>query len=100
MAQGILESNAGQSTLARKAKNHFGIKCHKGWTGRKYHIEDDDYDDHGDDRPGDLQDRLQENMESFGDSGSILWMKMMELVRKVETYEGWYLPQYSIFEAP
>ena len=50
--------------------------------------------------PGDLQDRLQENMESFGDSGSILWMKMMELVRKVETYEGWYLPQYSIFEGP
>ena len=41
-----------------------------------------------------------DNMESFGDSGSILWMKMMELVRKVETYEGWYLPQYSIVEKP
>jgi hypothetical protein len=39
-------------------------------------------------------------MGSFGDSGSILWMKMMELVRKVETYEGWYLPQYSIVEKP
>jgi len=47
LAQGILESNAGQSTLARKANNHFGIKCHKGWTGRKYHIEDDDVDENG-----------------------------------------------------
>ena len=47
LAQGILESNAGQSTLARKANNHFGIKCHNGWTGRKYHIEDDDYDENG-----------------------------------------------------
>lgn len=47
LAQGILESNAGQSTLARKAKNHFGIKCHKGWSGRKYYIEDDDVDENG-----------------------------------------------------
>ncbi len=47
LAQGILESNAGQSTLARKAKNHFGIKCHKGWMGKKYHIEDDDVDENG-----------------------------------------------------
>ena len=27
LAQGLLESNAGQSVLALKAKNHFGIKC-------------------------------------------------------------------------
>ncbi len=47
LAQGILESNAGQSTLAVKAKNHFGIKCHKDWTGRKYYLEDDDYDENG-----------------------------------------------------
>ena len=47
LAQGILESNAGQSTLARKANNHFGIKCHKGWMGRKYHMEDDDVDENG-----------------------------------------------------
>jgi hypothetical protein len=39
-------------------------------------------------------------MELFGQNGSILWMKMMDLVRKVETVEGWYLPQYSIYEEP
>ena len=41
LAQGILESGSGNSNLARKANNHFGIKCHKGWTGRKYHMDDD-----------------------------------------------------------
>lgn len=29
LAQGLLESNAGKSFLATKAKNHFGIKCRK-----------------------------------------------------------------------
>lgn len=43
LAQGILESNAGRSTLARKANNHFGIKCGSKWRGRKYYREDDDY---------------------------------------------------------
>jgi Muramidase (flagellum-specific) len=42
LAQGILESGAGQSELARKSNNHFGIKCHNDWAGgRSYH--DDDY---------------------------------------------------------
>lgn len=47
LAQGILESNAGQSTLAVKANNHFGLKCHNDWNGKKYHLEDDDYDENG-----------------------------------------------------
>lgn len=47
LAQGILESNGGKSTLARKAKNHFGIKCHNDWKGKGYYIEDDDYDENG-----------------------------------------------------
>lgn len=33
LAQGLLESGAGRSTLAREGNNHFGIKCHKEWTG-------------------------------------------------------------------
>ena len=33
LAQGLLESAAGRSTLAREGNNHFGIKCHKEWTG-------------------------------------------------------------------
>ena len=44
LAQGILESNAGQSTLAKKANNHFGIKCHNDWNGKKYYREDDDFE--------------------------------------------------------
>jgi len=47
LAQGILESNAGQSTLARKAKNHFGMKCGSQWRGDTYYLEDDDYNDAG-----------------------------------------------------
>ncbi len=43
LAQGILESNAGRSTLARKANNHFGIKCGGRWNGKKYYHKDDDY---------------------------------------------------------
>ena len=41
LAQGIIESAAGQSTLATKANNHFGIKCHSDWKGRKTYKDDD-----------------------------------------------------------
>lgn len=40
LAQGLLESAAGQSSLAVKGNNHFGIKCH-GWTGRTIYRDDD-----------------------------------------------------------
>lgn len=44
LAQGLLESNAGRSTLAQKANNHFGIKCGgKQWKGKTYYRKDDDY---------------------------------------------------------
>ncbi|MCF8245374.1 MAG: LysM peptidoglycan-binding domain-containing protein [Saprospiraceae bacterium] len=48
LAQALLESNAGKSELARKANNHFGIKCHSDWTGKTYDLEDDDYNEFGD----------------------------------------------------
>ena len=41
LAQGILESNSGNSALAKKANNHFGIKCHSIWTGEKIYMDDD-----------------------------------------------------------
>lgn len=41
MAQGILESGDGNSELARKSNNHFGIKCKKGWKGKKVYYDDD-----------------------------------------------------------
>ena len=41
LAQGILESGAGQSTLARSSNNHFGIKCGSSWRGRTVKHDDD-----------------------------------------------------------
>lgn len=41
MAQACLESNNGNSELARNANNHFGIKGHNGWNGRVY-LHDDE----------------------------------------------------------
>ncbi|MDO4948883.1 MAG: glucosaminidase domain-containing protein [Bacteroidales bacterium] len=40
LAQGLLESNAGESSLSRRSNNHFGIKCH-GWRGRSVRYTDD-----------------------------------------------------------
>lgn len=41
LAQGLLESGAGRSDLARQGNNHFGIKCHNGWTGATVYFDDD-----------------------------------------------------------
>ncbi|MBN1414168.1 MAG: glucosaminidase domain-containing protein [Bacteroidales bacterium] len=41
MAQACLESGDGNSRLARKANNHFGIKCHNDWKGKRMHHDDD-----------------------------------------------------------
>ncbi len=56
LAQGLLESAAGTSKLAREGNNHFGIKCHRSWRGdsvfsgktcyRKYRTPNDSYTDH------------------------------------------------------
>lgn len=44
LAQGIRESSAGNSDLAKDAYNHFGIKCAKDWGGEEYYKWDDDAD--------------------------------------------------------
>jgi LysM repeat protein len=41
LAQGMLESGNGNSALSVYANNHFGIKCHKDWTGPSYIMDDD-----------------------------------------------------------
>jgi len=41
MAQGILESDCGNSLLSMKSNNHFGIKCKRNWTGDKVYHDDD-----------------------------------------------------------
>jgi len=41
MAQGMFESDYGNSSLAKVAKNHFGVKCHKDWGVDTYYMDDD-----------------------------------------------------------
>jgi Mannosyl-glycoprotein endo-beta-N-acetylglucosaminidase/LysM domain len=62
LAQGILESESGNSELVKKSNNHFGIKCKSNWTGetvthdddangecfRAYNNASDSYKDHSD----------------------------------------------------
>ena len=43
MAQAIVESKYGTSTLSRQSNNHFGIKCKGGWKGKTFYFKDDDY---------------------------------------------------------
>lgn len=42
MAQGILESDSGNSFLSRSSNNHFGIKCKRNWTGDRVYHDDDE----------------------------------------------------------
>lgn len=42
LAQGILESGAGTSGLAKASNNHFGIKCGNNWSGPRVYFWDDE----------------------------------------------------------
>lgn len=84
LAQGILESGDGQSTLAKKANNHFGIKCHKGWTGGKVY--------HDDDKKGECFRKYKHAEESFRDHSAFLtsrsrYAALFDLDRT--DYKGW-----------
>lgn len=83
MAQAILESGAGQSDLARKGNNHFGIKCH-GWEGRTIH--------HDDDLRGECFRAYDDPLESFEDHSLFLtnrvhYRSLFQLDRT--DYKGW-----------
>lgn len=41
LAQGILETAAGQCDLVKQSNNHFGIKCKTGWNGAVVYHDDD-----------------------------------------------------------
>ncbi len=45
IAQGMLESNYGESTLAQNAFNHFGLKCKEDWEGESMEYTDDKTDE-------------------------------------------------------
>ncbi|MBQ7017378.1 MAG: glucosaminidase domain-containing protein [Bacteroidales bacterium] len=64
LAQACLESGDGNSTLARKANNHFGIKCHNGWKGKGYK--------HDDDAKGECFRKYNDPIDSFTDHSYFL----------------------------
>ncbi len=82
LAQGLLESGAGRSTLAREANNHFGIKCH-GWTGKTVR--------HDDDLKDECFRKYNNPRESFEDHSEFLkrdlYKSLFEL--KITDYRGW-----------
>ncbi len=83
LAQGILESGAGQSRLATKGNNHFGIKCH-GWTGRTIY--------HDDDAKGECFRAYNSAFESYEDHSRFLstgqrYSSLFKL--KITDYKGW-----------
>lgn len=41
LSQGLIESAAGRSALTRRSNNHFGIKCHSSWRGKRTYHDDD-----------------------------------------------------------
>ena len=45
LGQAILESGSGTGPLSQYANNHFGIKCHKNWTGESVKYDDDSVDE-------------------------------------------------------
>lgn len=83
LAQGLLESNAGRSTLATQANNHFGIKVGTGWTG-PYIVKSDD-------RPDDRFRKYTSARESFIDHSKFLqgrrYQGLFQL--NITDYKGW-----------
>ncbi|MGL5015081.1 MAG: glucosaminidase domain-containing protein [Bacteroidales bacterium] len=64
LAQGLLESGAGKGRLAKEGNNHFGIKCHSDWSGRRIY--------HNDDAIGECFRRYRHADESFSDHAKFL----------------------------
>lgn len=84
LAQGLLESGAGQSTLARKSNNHFGIKCGSDWQGKTVR--------HNDDARGECFRAYKHPKQSYEDHSKFLagrprYASLFKL--KITDYKGW-----------
>lgn len=84
LAQGLLESGAGQSALARKSNNHFGIKCGGDWSGRTV--------SHNDDARGECFRAYKHPKQSYEDHSKFLasrsrYASLFKL--KITDYKGW-----------
>ena len=84
LAQGMLESNYGRSTLATKGNNHFGIKCHNDWDGARIY--------HNDNRRGECFRAYPSAEASYRDHSDFLvnGSRYRDLFRLNSTdYKGW-----------
>lgn len=83
LAQGLLESGAGQSDLARRSNNHFGIKCHSDWRGGRVY--------HDDDLRGECFRKYKRVEDSYEDHSKFLkrsrYDRLFQL--KITDYTGW-----------
>ena len=84
LAQGLLESGMGDSRLATQANNHFGIKCHKEWRGKRIY--------HDDDKKGECFRVYQDPRTSYRDHSLFLTTRarydfLFDL--KKDDYKGW-----------
>ena len=84
LAQGMYESDYGNSPLAKGANNHFGIKCHKEWSGDTYHQDDD--------APNECFRKYESVVESYDDHSNFLrsrerYFFLFDL--DVSDYKGW-----------
>jgi LysM repeat protein len=84
LAQGIYETSAGESELATKANNHFGIKCKKEWTGATFA--------HTDDAPNECFRKYNSAKESYIDHSNYLknaprYAELFSL--PIENYSQW-----------
>ncbi len=83
MAQGILESGDGNSRLATRANNHFGIKCHD-WQGKSIK--------HDDDRKNECFRKYESPEESYKDHSDFLTGKQRYAFLfeyKTDDYKSW-----------
>ena len=83
LAQGLLESAAGRSTLATEGNNHFGIKCHSDWEGETM--------TRSDDAPDDCFRVYSDAAQSFEDHSRFLMRKRYERLFDLDPsdYAGW-----------
>jgi LysM repeat protein len=84
LAQGMLESGNGNSALSVYANNHFGIKCHKDWTGPSYILDDDEKNE--------CFRKYQDVLDSYSDHSQFLrnrdrYAFLFELPKT--DYKGW-----------
>lgn len=83
LAQGLLESGNGNSTLARQSNNHFGIKCTPDWSGGKSY--------HDDDAKNECFRKYPDAAQSYEDHAKFLqrsrYASLFQL--KPTDYEGW-----------